>query len=303
MSGRASRVMRDGALWGGASVLVLALHLGGALWIMRQAEAAAPPGLPQPVFVDLAPAEEVAEESVAPTKEPVEEASEEPVEPEPQPEPKPEPEPEPEEVVEPLELPPLPQLEPLEDMAELFPPAPPELQTPPEVVLNSSARPQRRPEREPEPEREPRRDPEPRRERREPEPQRQAEPRRQEQPAPQQQQARRAPQGAGGSGAAGPSPQQKASLMSQWGGQIRSCISRRASAPRGVREGGRVVLNLAVSRSGSIQGVGIGGSSGNPALDQAAVQAAQRAGRCPRAPAGLTDASYSFQLPINLQVR
>ena len=290
MTGRAGRVIREGALWGGASVLVLALHLGGALWIMHRAEAGAPPpGLPEPVFVDLAPAEEVAEESVAPTEEPVEEVAEEPVEPEPEPE-----------VAEPLELPPLPELEPLEDMAELFPPAPPELQTPPEVVLNSSARPQRRPEREPEPQRqaEPRRE-----ERREPERQRQAEPRRQEQPAPQQQQARRAEQGAGGSGASGPSPQQRASLMSQWGGQIRSCISRRASAPRGVREGGRVTLNLSVSRSGSIQGVGIAGSSGNPALDQAAVQAAQRAGRCPRAPAQLTDASYSFQLPINLQVR
>jgi protein TonB len=226
----------------------------------------------------------VAEEPVAPAEEPVE--------------PEPRPEAEPEEVAKPLDLPPLPELEPLDDMAELFPPAPPELETPPEVVLNSSARPQRRPQREPEQQRQP----EPRRaERREP--QRQAEPRRQEQPAPQQQQVRRADQGAGGSGAAGPSPQQKASLMSQWGGQIRSCISRRASAPRGVREGGRVTLNLSVSRSGSIQGVGIAGSSGNGALDEAAVRAAQRAGRCPRAPAQLTDASYSFQLPINLQVR
>ena len=91
--------------------------------------------------------------------------------------------------------------------------------------------------------------------------------------------------------------------MSQWGGQIRSCISRRASAPRGVREGGRVTLRLSVSRSGSIQGVGVAGSSGIAALDQAAVQAAQRAGRCPRAPSELTDASYAFDLPINLQVR
>lgn len=292
MSGRATRMVREGALWGGASIVALALHLGGALWIMQAAEAAAPPpGLPEPVFVDLAPIEDMAEETVAPIEEPVEEVAEDPVEPEP--------EPEPEEVAEPLELPPLPELEPLDDMAELFPPAPPELQTPPEVVLNTSARPQRRPEREPEPQRqaEPRRE-----ERREPERQRRAE-RRQEQPAAQQQPARRADQGAGGTGASGPSPQQKASLMSQWGGQIRSCISRRASAPRGVREGGRVTLNLSVSRSGAIQGVGIGGSSGIGALDQAALQAAKRAGRCPSAPAGLTDASYDFQLPINLQVR
>ncbi|MDQ1900484.1 energy transducer TonB [Paracoccus sp. WLY502] len=279
MSGRTAAMIREGALWGGASVLVLALHLGGALWLMRQAEAAAPPpGLPEPVFVDLAPPA---------VEEPVE-AAREPAEPEPRPEPEP--------VAEPLELPPLPELEPLDDMADLFPPAPPELDTPPEVVLNSSARPQRRPEREPEPQHQAE-------QRREPERQRQAEPRRQEQAAPQQQQARRAEQGAGGTGAAGPSPQQKASLMSQWGGQIRSCISRRASAPRGVREGGRVELNLSVSRSGTIQGVGIAGSSGIAALDQAAVRAAQRAGRCPRAPAELTDATYGFVLPINIQVR
>lgn len=299
MTGRAGSMIRDGALWGGASVLVLALHLGGALWLMHRAEAGAPPpGLPEPVFVDLAPAEEPAEEAIAPVEEAAdepEEVAEEPVQPEPQPEP----EPEPEQVAEPLDLPPLPELEPLDDMAELFPPAPPELETPPAVALSSSARPERRPEREPEPVRQA----EPRREqRREPERQRQAEPRRQEQPAPQQQ-ARRADQGAGGTGAAGPSPQQKASLMSQWGGQIRSCISRRASAPRGIREGGRVTLRLSVSRSGSIQGVGVAGSSGIAALDQAAVQAAQRAGRCPRAPSELTDASYAFDLPINLQVR
>ena len=30
MTGRAGRVIREGALWGGASVLVVALHLGGA---------------------------------------------------------------------------------------------------------------------------------------------------------------------------------------------------------------------------------------------------------------------------------
>ncbi|MFD2813965.1 hypothetical protein ACFSYD_04550 [Paracoccus aerius] len=43
MTGRAGSMIRDGALWGGASVLVLALHLGGALWLMHRAEAGAPP--------------------------------------------------------------------------------------------------------------------------------------------------------------------------------------------------------------------------------------------------------------------
>ncbi|MGR3197443.1 MAG: energy transducer TonB family protein [Paracoccus sp. (in: a-proteobacteria)] len=91
--------------------------------------------------------------------------------------------------------------------------------------------------------------------------------------------------------------------MSQWGGQIRSCINRRARAPRGLREGGQVVLALTIGRDGAVRGVGLAASSGQPALDQAATDAARRAGRCPAAPTGLNDASYSFELPLSLNVR
>lgn len=301
MTGRAARAIRAGALWCGALALVLALHLGGALWIMRQAEAAAPPGLPEPVFVDLVPAETTQEPDPRTDEtvpEPSGTAAETPAAPEPPP--PPEPEPEPDKVAEPLSLPPLPELMPLDTTKGLLPPALTPVELPPPAALTASARPERRPERTAVPprERESRQDA-----RRDPEPQRQSEPRRQEQPAPRQQQARQAPQGAAGSGSTGPNPRQKASLMAQWGGQIRACISRRASAPRGVREGGRVTLALTVSRSGSIERADIAGSSGNRTLDQAAVQAAQRAGRCPRAPAGLTEASYGFKLPIDLQIR
>lgn len=280
MSGRAGSLIRAGALWGAAVALVLAAHLGGGLWLLHRAEAdSPPPGLPESVYVDLVPAEKAAEEPARPQSQP---------HPEPQSAP----------AAEPLELPPLPELEPLEDMARLFPPAPPVLQAPASAALTGSPRPERRPQRDPQTQARTRPQAP-----REPEGQRQAEPR-QEQPAvPRPQQARRVEQGAAGTGASGPSPQQKASLMSQWGAQIRSCISRRASAPRGIREGGRVTLRLSVSRSGSIQGVGIVGSSGIAALDQAALQAARRAGRCPGAPAALTDASYAFDLPINLQIR
>ncbi|MGN7871118.1 energy transducer TonB [Paracoccus sp. 22332] len=296
MTRRASRAIREAALWSGASALVLAVHLGGALWLMRQAEAAAPPGLPQPVFVDLAPAaEEATEEAVAPTEEPaaepVEEAAEEPVEPEP------EPEPEPEEVAEPLELPPLPELAPLDDMAELFPPAPPELDTPPEVVLNSSARPQRRPERTPEPE--PQREPEPRREpRREPQPQRQAEPR-QEQPA-RQQPARRAEQGQqGATGRTGASAQQRARDEASWKQQVGACILRSASRVSGAR-GSRGVVNLVIARNGRVQAASLGGTTGNARVDREIARAMGRA-RCPAAPPSLTNASYNFQQPFSIQ--
>ncbi|MDO5706340.1 MAG: TonB family protein, partial [Paracoccus sp. (in: a-proteobacteria)] len=130
------------------------------------------------------------------------------------------------------------------------------------------------------------------------------------QPQPQRQQAAPQRAGQGGSarqmasgGSGGISEGRRRDLMGQWGGQIRACISRRASPPRGIRSSGRVTLALTVSRDGTIRAVSVAGSSGHPSLDQAALAAAQRAGRCPAAPAGLDNASYSFQLPIQLNVR
>lgn len=291
MSGRAGGMIREGAIWGGAAGLVLALHLGGALWLMRQAEAAAPPGLPEPVFVDLAPAEESAEESVAPSAEPVEEPAEEP-----EPAEKPvEPEPEPEEVAEPLDLPPLPELEPLEDMAELFPPAPPDLETPPEVVLNSSARPQRRPDREPEPQRQA----EPRRERREPEPQRRAERQRQEQPAPRQQ-ARRVEQGQqGATGRTGVSARQLARDEASWKQQVGVCLLRSASRVSGA-SGARSAVALVIARNGRVQSASLTASTGDSRVDREIARAMGRA-RCPAAPPTLTKAAYQFVQPFAIQ--
>lgn len=107
----------------------------------------------------------------------------------------------------------------------------------------------------------------------------------------------------GASGPASPSPgsRKAATLMARWGDRIRSCISRHAVAPRGARQGGRVILALRVGRDGRLQGVGIAASSGNAALDQAALDAARLASRCPAAPAGLTEPDYSFHLPISLR--
>lgn len=170
---------------------------------------------------------------------------------------------------------------------------PPEIAVEPALTLEASARPERRPDRS------------------RPEPQQQrAEPRQRAPEAPVRQQAQSQPpaqqagQGgsaptsnSGGGGAGGISENQRANLMTQWGGQIRNCISRRADTPRGVREA-RVVLALSVGRDGTIQNIALAGSSGRADVDQAIVRAAQRAGRCPAAPSGLTDARYSFQLPI-----
>jgi len=173
---------------------------------------------------------------------------------------------------------------------------PPRIEVEPRLTLDSSARPDRRPERRrPEPQAQPAPQPEP-------QVRRQNVARESAAPAQQAGQGGQARSGAAGGGG-GVSAATRASAMAQWGAQIQGCIARRAAAPRGVRQGGTVILALTVSRSGTVQGVGVAGSSGQPALDQAAVAAAQRARRCPAAPAALTEASYPFQLPVSLTVR
>lgn len=175
----------------------------------------------------------------------------------------------------------------------------PEAEPEPSLALAASARPEARPAR------------------RQPEPARQAAPRAEAPraeapraetpPAAPQAQARQA--GAGGqqaqsaSGGGGASAAQRADALRQWGAQVAACIQRRAPAPRGLRQGGRAVLALDVAQGGTIRGVGLRSSSGVAEIDAAAVSAAQRAGRCPGAPAGLDAASYQFDLPITIAPR
>ena len=94
--------------------------------------------------------------------------------------------------------------------------------------------------------------------------------------------------------------QQQAKLQAVWGAQIRSRIERRKRFPGAMRgRSGRVVVRLTVGRDGTILGASVARSSGQPAFDQAAIQAVQRAGRVPAAPDGLGAASYSFNLPMD----
>lgn len=114
--------------------------------------------------------------------------------------------------------------------------------------------------------------------------------------------------GSGGSTSAGASgastaktlsQAQVSSLKARWGGQIRARVERQKRFPRGQRGRGQVVLRLTVTRDGRIAGAAIARSSGNAAYDKAAMAAVSRAGRLPAAPAGLTDATYSFNLPMD----
>ncbi|OOY13015.1 hypothetical protein BMG00_04185 [Thioclava marina] len=90
------------------------------------------------------------------------------------------------------------------------------------------------------------------------------------------------------------------SLMGSWGGQIRARVERHKTPPAGAGAG-RVVVALNVARDGRLLGAAVAKSSGNAALDQAALDAVRRAGRFPAAPQGLAKARYSFTLPITFR--
>lgn len=92
--------------------------------------------------------------------------------------------------------------------------------------------------------------------------------------------------------APGPSKARLAQLEQQWGAQITSAL-RRAHRPPNGRATGTVKLVLTITPAGQVAGVSMVSSSGDSRLDQSALTAVKRA-RFPRAPEGLTKASYRF---------
>ncbi len=89
-----------------------------------------------------------------------------------------------------------------------------------------------------------------------------------------------------------------ASALAEWGGRIRASVQRAQTRPR-TNASGVVRLRLAVTAGGQLAGVSITGSSGNAALDQAALRAVQRA-RLPRAPDGVSG-THQFNLPVGFR--
>jgi len=91
------------------------------------------------------------------------------------------------------------------------------------------------------------------------------------------------------------SQSQRASLLRQWGGQIRDRIARRA--PRGAGRG-TAILTITVSGSGALVGVSLAKSSGNDRIDRLALASVRQAGRFPAAPSKLGVGQHAFRLPI-----
>ena len=89
-------------------------------------------------------------------------------------------------------------------------------------------------------------------------------------------------------------------LIAQWGASIRNRVERRKTYPAAAgRAQGRVLLTLTVHQNGQLLDVSLRASSGNTALDGAAIRAVKAAGRFPVAPSGLTAQQYSFSLPVS----
>lgn len=106
--------------------------------------------------------------------------------------------------------------------------------------------------------------------------------------------------GDGGSAAAATQSRNKLqSLRASWGATIRARIERSKRYPSDAgRASGKVTVRLTVSRTGDLISATVLRSSGEPALDRAALEAVQRARRFAAAPTGLNEASYSFSLPM-----
>ena len=89
------------------------------------------------------------------------------------------------------------------------------------------------------------------------------------------------------------------SLLSKWGATIRTRIERRKSYPTAAgRASGSVGLALRVASDGTLQAASVNRSSGNAALDAAALAAVRKAGKFPAAPTELTKPSYAFSIAV-----
>lgn len=120
-----------------------------------------------------------------------------------------------------------------------------------------------------------------------------------------------AAQGAGGGAQAGERGTAQTATLSKskvedlkagWGASIRSRIERKKRYPADAGgKAGRVTIRLTVARSGSLINAAVTQSSGNAALDAAALTAVQGAGKFPAAPKGLTNESYSFSLAMTFK--
>ncbi|MEH3147217.1 MAG: TonB family protein [Methylobacterium frigidaeris] len=98
------------------------------------------------------------------------------------------------------------------------------------------------------------------------------------------------------SGQAAAASANEPNLLRAWGSLITSTIRSRV---RHSGIGGTVSIRFTVAKSGRVLGASLAGSSGNSALDAAALAATS--GTMPPAPEGVTRAQQSFSVPLRFQ--
>ena len=89
-------------------------------------------------------------------------------------------------------------------------------------------------------------------------------------------------------------------LKADWGSKVRARINRKVALPADSAPS-TVKVRLEIAASGALLAVGIAQSSGQAALDAAALKAVKSAAPFARAPKGLSEPSYSFSLPITFK--
>jgi protein TonB len=89
-------------------------------------------------------------------------------------------------------------------------------------------------------------------------------------------------------------------LKADWGSKVRARINRKVALPADSAPG-TVKVRLEIAASGALLAVGIAQSSGQAALDAAALKAVKSAAPFARAPKGLSEPSYNFSLPITFK--
>lgn len=90
-------------------------------------------------------------------------------------------------------------------------------------------------------------------------------------------------------------------LQAKWGAAIYAKVQRNIRYPRSLAAAGTTKLTLRVARNGTLQNLKLMRSSGNKALDAAALRAVKRAGRFAKAPQGLDAEVYAFSLSLTFK--
>ncbi|MFQ0813323.1 energy transducer TonB [Brucella anthropi] len=274
----------DAGRWIGAGILVLTVHAAGAYAIHMAQDEDQPDGAQvAAMVVELAPEPEAPmEEKVADEAQPeTAEAPQDQAEPEPQPEEVTPPEPEPQAVQEPEEV--------IPDVVEA---------EKPEVAVPM---PVEKPEVKPEPKPEPKKVEKPKPEKQKAE---KPKPKKAEKaPVTRQAAAPRMDVDAGEKAAANRRGENSASAgvsSSKWTSKLQSHMARnvRFLQRKSRNAKGLVQVTFVIDPSGNVLSARLAGSSGNPDVDQLALEAARRASPVPAPPAAIAKARMPITLPL-----